>query len=103
MEATSVAITLRGKTLAVPSVVIDRSTVITKGKWLKIASIRDEEWLEGQIITDPERFISRLRQVALNTDIFSFSQKCHEPTPKYSYHFEWENVAAAPTGTFDKW
>src|SRR5260370_12895158 len=97
MEATSVAITLRGRTLTVPSVVIDGNTLITKGKWIKTVSIKDEEWLEGQIVSDPERLISTLREGPLNADVFTFSQKCDQATPRYQFHLEWDNVASILT------
>ena len=36
--------------------------MITNGKWLKTASVQDEELLEGETITDPGSFVSRIKE-----------------------------------------
>ena len=46
---------MKGKAVSVPSVQIDGRTVITTGKWLKIAAVQDEELVEGETVADPDR------------------------------------------------
>src|ERR1700761_4520995 len=68
-------IRVKGKPVFVPSVQISGTTVITTGKWLKLASIQDEELLEGETVGDPQAFISGVRNGRPAPDIFTFSQK----------------------------
>ena len=94
---------VKGKAVSVPSVQIDGRTVITTGKSLKIAAIREEELVEGDTIAEPESFIPRLKKSGLNTDLFTFAQRLPDKTPRHGYHIEWENAAAIPITTFSNW
>lgn len=96
-------IRVKGKAKVVPSLEIHGRTVVVTGKWLKTATIRDEELIEGDTILDPEAFIISLKRSGLRADIFTFTQRLPDKTPKHSYHLEWENAAAIPITTFDKW
>jgi hypothetical protein len=93
----------KGKRVFVPSVQVGERIVISTGKWLKTAAVRDEDLVEGEVVSNPNLFVSRLREIGLNADIFTFAQKLPETTPKYSYHLEWDNVAAIPITTFSDW
>ena len=42
----------KGVTLTVPSTRIGERTVITTGRWLKMAQVQDEELVEGDIVAD---------------------------------------------------
>ena len=103
MNTGFVEIRIRGKSTKVPSVQIDGGTIVVTGKWLKIASVRDEELIEGEIVRDPQRFISELKTRAPRANIFTFPQTGYDATPKYHYPFEWDNVAAACTTSFKDW
>jgi hypothetical protein len=96
-------IRIEGKTHFVPSIEIDDRTVIVTGRWLQKASIHDEELVEGEIVNDPEEFISRLKYGGLAADVFTFSQKPNIGGPKYTYHMEWDNWAAIKIGSFKDW
>ena len=96
-------IRVKGKDVLVPSVQIQGQAVITSGKWLKIASIHDEELLEGECVTDPETFVRELKHSGLKADLFTFAQKVPESTPKYGYHIEFDNWAVIPVGNFQAW
>jgi hypothetical protein len=96
-------IRVKGKTTFVPSVLIDGRTVITTGKWLKIASVQDEDLLAGETVTDPESFVLELKKSDLKADIFTFAQKLPATTPKHKYHIEWDNFAVIPITTFSDW
>ena len=99
----SAEIRVRGKTTFVPSVAIDGRTVIVTGKWLKTAAIRDEIAAEGELVKDPGSFIGMLKKSELKADIFTFFQRPPDVSPKFNFHFEWNNYAAIPITTFDKW
>jgi hypothetical protein len=96
-------ISVKGRQVSVPSAEIDGRTVLQSGKWLAIAAIQDEELTEGETITDPQSFISQLKKSGLKADIFTFAQKLPATAPKYSYRFDWDNVAAIPITTFSEW
>jgi hypothetical protein len=96
-------IRVKGKNVLVPSVQIDGRTVIANGKWLRIANLRDEDMLEGETVSDPPRFIARLKEADLSADIFTFAQKLADTVPKYKYHVEWDNLAVIPMTTFSEW
>src|SRR6185369_10889974 len=96
-------IRIKGKTLSVPAVQIDGRTVVSTGKWLKMAAVREEELVEGPTISDLASFIDQLKQSGLKADIFTFAQRLPDITPKYSHHIEWDNAAAIPITTFAGW
>jgi hypothetical protein len=96
-------IRLKGKVAFVPSVGIGDRTVIITGKWIRIASIQDEDLAEGEIVANPSSFVARLKEAGLNADVFTFAQKLTDAVPKYKYHLEWDNVAAVPLTTFSDW
>jgi hypothetical protein len=96
-------IRVKGKAVYVPSAQIDGRTVLSTGKWLKLAAIRDEELVEGEPVVDPDLFVSHLKEAKLNADIFTFGQKLQDATPKYKYHLEWDNLAIIPITSFSEW
>lgn len=83
--------------------IIESRSVAKRGKWLKLAQVHDEVWLQGQPVEKPDSFLTALRMSSLNADLFTFAQSIPETTPKYSYHMEWDNLAVAPTSDFKKW
>jgi hypothetical protein len=103
MSISAIDISVRGKTVSVPAAHIDGRTVIATGKWLKLAAPQDEELIEGETVSNPDAFISDLKKSGLNADVFTFAQKLTDPTPKYKYHIEWDNLAIIPITTFSEW
>jgi len=103
MEPKLFEIRIKGKNQMVPSAEIDGSTTIVVGKWLKIATVHDEEWLEGPLVKDPQQHIAQMRRCGLKPDIFSFSQQIPNTQPNYSYYHELDNVAALPITTYEDW
>jgi hypothetical protein len=96
-------IRVAGKTLYVPSVKVCGQTVVVKGNWLRIAAIKDEELVEGQLFDHPAAFVDQLRQSPLPADIFSFAQKLPEAAPRYGFDFYWDNWAALPITCYNGW
>jgi hypothetical protein len=96
-------IKLKGKSIKVPSIHIDDKTVIVTGKFIKIAAVHDEEWLENQVVNNPEFFKIKLIQEKLKADIFTFNQKITDPEPHYKYHIEWDNAAAITISSYQNW
>jgi hypothetical protein len=96
-------IRIAGKTLYVPSAEICGRTVVVTGNWIRRAEIKDEAVVEGLTVEDPESFITKVRESELKADVFTFAQRPPEITPKYDYHWEWDNWAAIPTACFKDW
>jgi len=103
MSNGQIEIHVKGKPVRVPSAQIDGRTVLATGKWLEIATVQDEELTESESVADPESFISHLKESGLNADIFTFSQKLWDTTPKYKYLLEWDNWAVIPITTYADW
>jgi hypothetical protein len=95
-------ISLRGKLVKVPALIVEDRAVIALGKWVRMASIHDEVWHEGQGVEDPEVAIAKIKS-ALQADLFTFAQKIPDTQPKYSYRMEWDNVAAIPLTSYVDW
>ena len=94
---------ISGRTLYVPSAEICGRTVVVTGRWIRTARVRDEDVVEGVTVEDPDLFITKLKESNLKADVFTFAQRPPEITPKYDYHFEWNNWAAIRTTCFKDW
>jgi hypothetical protein len=94
---------VKGNAVLVPSAQIQGRTVIVTGRWMKTATVQDEELVEGETIEDPDAFVSELRKSRLNADIFTFAQKLCQTVPRYKYQLEWDNLAIIPITTFSDW
>jgi len=53
MAGNSTEINVRGKWTKVPALELNGKNLIVTGRWLKVASIHDEDWLEVGV-ADPE-------------------------------------------------
>jgi len=105
MTGPSVEVSMRGKSVKAPALDIDGYTVVVTGRWIKIAAIHDGDWIEGEL-QDLESCISRLKEHnrnGLRADIFVVTQKLPDITPRYSYHMEWESVAAIRLSSYEEW
>ncbi len=97
-------ISVRGSTRKVLSTQVEDRTVIVTGKWIRVAAVKDENFLEGEVVSDPNRFIVNIRQhQSLSADLFTFSQPLTDPTPRFPYLYEWDSIAAIPVVSFADW
>ena len=105
MGAGSIEISVKGRWVSVPALDFDGRTVIVRGKWIKVAQIHDESWMESEL-SNPEALVKKLKEQGkdgLKADIFTFAQKVPGSLPKYNYPSELESVAATRTLRFDEW
>lgn len=96
---------VKGKWVRMPALDVDDKTIVVRGKWLKLAVIRSEEWLETEV-ADPEYCVRHLKeqhQHGLRADIFTFTQKLPSTAPKYNYPIEWDSIAAIRLVSFKGW
>ena len=110
MQATAIVaspkhteIRIQGKDTNVPSICIRQRTVIAVGKWLKVASVHDEFFIEGEIVPDPAEFVTELKHWNVKPDLFTFAQKISDPTPRFEFDSEWEHFAVIPITTYKDW
>jgi len=99
----TVDIPIRGKKRKVPCVHVQGLTVAVTGGWLKMASVFDEEAVDGEVIKDPESFLRDLSATRCGADIFTFSQRIPETHARYAYPLEMDNLAVVPITTYDEW
>ena len=101
----SIEISINGKWRTVPSMSFGGKSIVVNGRYLRVASVHDEEWLETEL-ENPERCIERLKSADgrhLTADILTFAQKLPETTLKYDYRAEWDSVAAIKLSPFAEW
>lgn len=95
----------KGHWITVPTLDVRGKNVIVKGRWIRTATIHDEEWLETEL-ENPELCLKELKEQGrsgLRADIFTFAQKLPATLPRYSYPMEWESLAAVHLTTFKEW
>ncbi len=107
MQATqkNIEVAIKGKWLTVPALEINGKDIIVRGKWIRIARVEAEEWLESEL-EDPQQCVEVLKQRRsgdLRADILSFTQKLPAIRPKYQYPMEWESIAAVRLTSFKEW
>lgn len=100
----SIEISVRGKWLRVPALEAYGQTIAVTGRWIKIAAVHDEEWMETEVM-NPEACIQRIKEQndIVRADIFSFAQKVPSITPRYQYPMELESIAVARIESFKDW
>jgi hypothetical protein len=101
----NIEIAIKGKWFTVPALEINGKDIIVRGKWIRIARVEAEEWLESEL-EDPRgcaQVLKEQRSGDLRADVLSFAQKLPAIRPKYEYPFEWESIAAIRLNTFKEW
>jgi len=96
-------IRIKGANRQVPSLEIDGRKVVVLGQWLRVASVHDEIWTEGQVASDPPSIINAMKEAGLKADVFTFRQKLPNTEPRYRYHLFHENWAVIRTGNLETW
>jgi hypothetical protein len=102
MTIQPVEISIKGKPRYVPSAQVENKTIIAKGRWVRVAEIKDELVSEGESVRDPDSFLDSLKS-KLKADVFTFTQKLPDVKPKFRLPFEPDNVASIRITTFKDW
>jgi hypothetical protein len=92
----------QGKRIRVQAIEVGKFTIAVLGKFLRIATIKDEKWLDDYV-KDPGPIIAAIREIKPSVDIFSFSQRLPNAQPEFSFYCEYSNLAAIPVSTYDNW
>lgn len=93
----------RGRSFLAPMCKIEDREVVAVGRWLRIATLNDEEWLEGRLVTNPVRFIGAIRASGLPADIFAFSGPRDVKPFDGIGHIEMDNAATIRTDDYKAW
>ena len=97
-------IRVNGASVAVTSAEVDDRLVIVQGDWLRIASVFDEDLVEGDIVSNPARFMNGLITCGIEADLFTFRQKIPDTLPHYpDYRHEFDSFAVIPITTYPDW
>ena len=105
MQAThrNIEIAIKGKWFTVPALEVGDKNIIVSGKWLKIARVEAEDWLETEL-DHPDTCVQILKQTPeFRADILTFAQKLPATDRKYDYPMELDSIAAIRLTTFDNW
>ncbi len=102
-EAAFDEVTVKGKRRKAPATRVNGQIVVASGKSLKMAAVKDEWWLPGEVVEVPEQFVAALKQSDLKADIFTFGHKPPDMKAKFNYAIDWDNVATIPISTFADW
>lgn len=102
-EIRKVEVSVKGRPKRVPAIDVDGNTLLVTGSLLKVARIRDEEWLPGPGVDDPQRYIRALADARLSADIFTFAQKPPHTTAAFDFPMEADNLAAIAATPFKGW
>jgi hypothetical protein len=93
----------KGRSFLVPMFRLDGWEVIIPGRWLRIAILKDEDWIDGEPAAEPEKFIDALRKSGLHADVFAFSGPIDGRPVAIDGKAEVDNVAAVRTDEYKAW
>lgn len=96
-------ISIKGKKVGVPAIHFGDTIIVVRGRFIKIAQILDEYWLEAKSLPDPESILRQLRGASERPDLFMFAQRVPDTEARFHYHMEWDNVAVIPVSSYDTW
>lgn len=103
LKITQTTSRIRGQDTVLPAIELHGRTILVAGKWLKIATVKDETFVNGEVLPDPVGAVNRLREWKGRPDIFIFPQKFADPEPHFPYYCERHNFAVIPITTYDDW
>lgn len=79
---------------------VENREVVVQGRLCRVAHADGECF---KFLADPQSAVAALRGSNTRADLFTFTQKLPETSPRYGYPFEWDNLAVLSISTFDHW
>jgi len=80
--------------------VVSGREVRVRGKLVRIGYLDGEGY---QFLENPEAALQTLPRLGSRIDLFTFIQRLADPSPKFMYPTEWDNLAAQRVSTFGDW
>jgi len=96
-------ISVNGRMRDVPALRAEGVVITVKGGFIRVGQIFDAFWLEAAKLPDPRRVVEQLKTVDARPDLFTFTQRAPDTTPKFDFHLDWDNIAAIPVSSHDHW
>jgi hypothetical protein len=81
----------------------DDQSIVVINRWLRIAALRDEELIEGDLAASPLALLAEVRQSGIRADVLTFPQSIHDLVARHDLPHEMDNAAVAATSSFQKW
>lgn len=103
MLATTHKVSVKGKKQEVQAFRLDNVVIVINGRFVRVAEIFDEYWLEADTLPDPHDVLPRLRGAHPKPDLFTFAQRVPDTKPRFNFHMEWDNVAVIPVSSHETW
>lgn len=103
MNAYEAEVSARGRSFLAPACRIQGREVAVTGRWLRIASLKDQDWRELDPIVDLSGFARSLRGSGLGADIFEFSGPIDGSRRQRGCPFEMDNIAVIHTKDYRAW
>ncbi len=96
-------ISVKGNKVQVPVIRVCDTIIVVKGRFVRVAEIFDEYWLERRNLPDPLVVLDGIRNSDEKSDLFTFAQRIPDTEPRFDFPFEWENYAVIQMDTYDDW
>ena len=100
-----VLVCVDGRWTEAPGFDVDGKSMIVSGRWVKVASVYDEDWIETEL-SDPRACLRELeehRRAGLRVDVMTFGQKIPNIMPRYDYTFCHQSVASIAINSYRDW
>ena len=100
----TIPVSVKGRWVTAPVVRVNGQQIVIRGRWIKIAMLHDEDWVENEVF-DPEACVRALRKRdgGARADIFCFSQKIPDIAPRYPHAMEMRSLAVAHVPSYEGW
>lgn len=103
MTNSSTRISIKGRQVEVPLIQAGGYDVVVTGRWLKIAAVKSEDYVERDPAPNADQVIAELKTRSHRPDVFSFVQRIGSISPRYQYPMAWDSVAALSTTSYRAW
>jgi hypothetical protein len=78
---------------------LEDRNVFVRGRLCRVAEVEGEGY---KFLADPSAAIAVIKGCRC-ADVFTFLQEPTESSPRYTFPFEWDNLAVLHLSTFDRW
>lgn len=103
MQSQTHEISTMGRKVQAPAVRLGEVIVVMNGKFVTVGEIFDAYWQKADSLPDLKCVVEQLKAAGNRPDVFTFVQRVPSMEPRYDYYMEWDNVAAIPVSTHEKW
>lgn len=103
MLTTTHEVSIKGRMQQVSAFRLEDLVIVINGRFVRVAEIFDEYWLQADRLPNPHDVLMQLQHVGQKPDLFTFAQRVPDSEPHFHFHMEWDNVAVVPVSSHDSW